>query len=220
MNPYIKILLTFSMVAVAAILGVVAVFVGGYYYVAPSLPQAEELRDIKIQVPLQVYSRDGRLIDEFGEIKRTPVAYHDIPPLLIKAVLAAEDEHFFEHPGVDYRGVIRGVLNELTPNGNTVGGSTITQQVTRTLNVLQRSGLSSGVQRFVQKFKEWILAFRIEREFTKQEILELYLNTYFFGQRSYGVATGGPHLLRQGSRASSRCPRSRSWQVSRSGRPT
>src|SRR6185295_13629476 len=189
MNPYIKILLTFSCIAVAAILGVAAVFIGGYYYVAPSLPQAEELRDIKIQVPLQVYSRDGRLLAEFGEMKRTPVAYEDIPPLLIKAVLAAEDEHFFEHPGVDYRGVIRGVLNELNPNGNTVGGSTITQQVTRTLNVLTRSGLSSGVQRFVQKFKEWILAFRIEREFTKQEILELYLNTNFFGQRSYGVAT-------------------------------
>jgi penicillin-binding protein 1A len=189
MKPYIKILLTFSSIAGAAILAVATVFVGGYYYVAPSLPQAEELRDIKIQVPLQVYSRDGRLLAEFGEMKRTPVAYEDIPPLLIKAVLAAEDEHFFEHPGVDYRGVIRGVLNELTPNGNTVGGSTITQQVTRTLNVLQRSGLSSGVQRFVQKFKEWILAFRIEREFTKQEILELYLNTYFFGQRSYGVAT-------------------------------
>ena len=188
MNPYIKILLTFSTIAAAAILFVVAVFVGGYYYVVPSLPRAEELRDIKIQVPLQVYSRDGRLIDEFGEVKRIPVAYADIPPLLIKGVLAAEDEHFFEHPGVDYRGVIRGVLNELSPNGNTVGGSTITQQVTRTLNVLQRSGLSSGVQRFVQKFKEWILAFRIEREFTKQEILELYLNTYFFGQRSYGVA--------------------------------
>src|SRR6266853_4251941 len=189
MKPYIKILLTFSSLAGAAILAVVAVFAGGYYYVAPSLPRAEELRDIKIQIPLQVYSRDGRLLAEFGEMKRTPVAYDDIPPILIKAVLAAEDEHFFEHPGVDYRGVIRGVLNELTPNGNTVGGSTITQQVTRTLNVFQRSGLSSGVQKFVQKFKEWILAFRIEREFTKQEILELYLNTYFFGQRSYGVAT-------------------------------
>jgi penicillin-binding protein 1A len=189
MKSYTKILLTFLSVAGASILAGAAVLAGGYYYVAPSVPQAAELRDIKIQVPLQVFSRDGRLLAEFGEMKRTPVAYDDIPPLLIKAVLAAEDEHFFEHPGVDYRGVIRGVLNELTPNGSTVGGSTITQQVTRTLNVLQRSGLSSGTQRFVQKFKEWILAFRIEHEFSKQEILELYLNTYFFGQRSYGVAT-------------------------------
>ncbi len=168
---------------------VAALFIGAYYYVAPGLPAAAELRDIKIQVPLQVYSRDGRLIDEFGEMKRTPVAYDDIPPLLVRAVLAAEDEHFFEHPGVDYRGVIRGAVNELRSGSANVGGSTITQQVTRTLNVLTRAGLSSGFERFVAKYKEMILAFRIEREFTKEEILELYLNTSFFGQRSYGVAT-------------------------------
>jgi penicillin-binding protein 1A len=189
MTPYIKISLVIFSLAAAFAFAIAAVLVGGYYYVAPSLPQAADLRDIKIQVPLQVYSRDGRLLAEFGEMKRTPVAYENIPPLVIKAVLAAEDEHFFEHPGVDYRGVLRGIVNELRPGGSTVGGSTITQQVTRTLNVFQRSGLSSGVQRFVQKFKEWILAFRIEREFTKQEILQLYLNTNFFGQRYYGVAT-------------------------------
>jgi penicillin-binding protein 1A len=188
MNRYLQIPLTFvtSITALAAAAG--AVLIGAYYYVEPSLPRAEDLRDIKIQVPLQVYSRDGRLIDEFGEMKRTPVAYEDIPPLLVKAILAAEDEHFFEHPGVDYRGVIRGFLNEISASRSSVGGSTITQQVTRTLNVFTRAGLQSGVQRFVQKFREIILAFRIETEFTKQEILELYLNTYFFGQRSYGVA--------------------------------
>jgi penicillin-binding protein 1A len=189
MKAYLQIPLTILAISAGLAVAVAAVVVGGYYYVAPTLPRAEELRNIQIQVPLQVYSRDGRLVAEFGEVKRTPVAYEDIPPLLIKAILAAEDEHFFEHPGVDYRGVIRGVLSELSSSRGSVGGSTITQQVTRTLNVLSRSGLSSGLQRFVQKFKEWILAFRIEREFTKQEILELYLNTYFFGQRSYGVAT-------------------------------
>jgi penicillin-binding protein 1A len=189
MNAYVKILLTILAAGAAAAVVLVAVFVGAFYYVSPSLPQAAELRDIKIQVPLQVYSRDGRLIDEFGEMKRTPVAYADIPPLLVKAVVAAEDEHFFQHPGVDYRGVIRGAINELSASGGTVGGSTITQQVTRTLNVLTRSGLSSGFDRFVNKYKEMILAFRIEREFSKEEILELYLNTSFFGQRSYGVAT-------------------------------
>jgi penicillin-binding protein 1A len=189
MKAYLQIPLTILAVLAGLAVAVAALVVGGYYYVAPTLPRAEELRNIQIQVPLQVYSRDGRLVAEFGEVKRTPVAYEDIPPLLIKAILAAEDEHFFEHPGVDYRGVIRGVLSELSSSRGSVGGSTITQQVTRTLNVLSRSGLSSGLQRFVQKFKEWILAFRIEREFSKQEILELYLNTYFFGQRSYGVAT-------------------------------
>jgi penicillin-binding protein 1A len=189
MKAYPQILLTIIAATVAGAVVVAAVFIGAYYYVAPSLPQAAELREIEVQVPLQVYSRDGRLISEFGEMKRTPVAYEDIPPLLIKAVLAAEDEHFFEHPGVDYRGVIRGALNELRSNGGDVGGSTITQQVTRTLNVLSRAGLSSGLEKFVNKFREMILAFRIESEFTKEEILELYLNTYFFGQRSYGVAT-------------------------------
>jgi penicillin-binding protein 1A len=152
------------------------------------LPKAAELRDIRVQVPLQVYSRDGRLIDEYGEMKRTPVVYADVPPLLIKAVLATEDEHFFEHPGIDYRGVIRGFLAELGI-GPEVGGSTITQQVPRTLDVMKRAGLNSGFERFVAKYKEMILAYRMEQEFTKEEILELYLNTSFFGQRSYGIAT-------------------------------
>jgi len=189
MKPYLQIPLTILAIGAALIVAGTALVLGAYYYVAPSLPLAEELRDIKIKVPLQVYSRDGRLIEEFGEVKRTPVAYQDIPPLLVKAILAAEDEHFFQHPGIDYRGVIRSALNELSSSGSNVGGSTITQQVTRTLNVFTRAGLNSGLQRFVQKFKEQILALRIEREFTKEEILELYLNTSFFGQRSYGAVT-------------------------------
>jgi penicillin-binding protein 1A len=189
MSAYLKIPLTILALAGMLAVGVGAVGVGAYYYVAPGLPKAEDLRHLKVAVPLQVFSRDGRLIAEYGEIKRTPVAYADMPPLLVKAVLATEDEHFFEHPGVDYRGVLRGIVNEINPSSRNVGGSTITQQITRTLNVFARAGLSSGVQRFVQKFREWILAFRIEREFTKQEILELYMNTSFFGKGSYGVVT-------------------------------
>ena len=175
---------------------VAGLFIGAYYYVAPGLPQAAELREIKIAVPLQVYSRDGRLIAEIGEQKRTLVAYEDIPPLLVKAVLATEDEHFFEHPGVDYRGVIRGMLAELGI-GPEVGGSTITQQVPRTLEVMKRAGLNSGFDRLVAKYKEWILAFRMEREFTKEEILELYLNTSFFGRRSVRRGDGRANLFRQ-----------------------
>jgi penicillin-binding protein 1A len=183
-------LLTILALAVGFALVVSGLLIGVYYYVAPGLPQAAELRDIRIQVPLQVYSRDGRLIDEFGEQKRTPVAYEHIPPLMIKAVLATEDEHFFEHPGIDWRGVARAVISEVTGSGSPVGGSTITQQVPRTLDVLKRAGLSRGfVSRIVAKYKEMILAYRIEQEFTKEEILELYLNTTFFGQRAYGVAT-------------------------------
>jgi penicillin-binding protein 1A len=188
MKAYSQILLTILCSALAGGVLVAALFIGAYYYVEPGLPKAAELRDIKVQVPLQIYSRDGRLIDEFGEMKRTPVAYADVPPLLIKAVLATEDERFFEHPGIDYRGVVRGFIAELGI-GPEVGGSTITQQVPRTLEVMKRAGLNSGFDRIVAKYREWILAYRMEQEFTKEEILELYLNTSFFGQRSFGVAT-------------------------------
>jgi penicillin-binding protein 1A len=188
MKSYSQILLTILALALGFALVGAGLLIGLYYYVAPGVPQASELRDIKIQVPLQVYSRDGRLIDEYGEQKRNPVTYANIPPLLIKAVLATEDEHFFEHPGIDWRGVIRGAINELLDRPG--GGSTITQQVPRTLFVFTRAGLNRGlVARFAAKYKEMILAYRMEQEFTKEEILELYLNTTFFGQRAYGVAT-------------------------------
>jgi penicillin-binding protein 1A len=189
MTRYLKIPLVIVVALAAFTVAGAAILVGAYYYLAPGLPSAEELRNIRIQVPLQIYSRDGRLISEFGEQKRTPVAYDDIPPLIIKAVLAAEDEHFFEHPGIDWRGIVRGFLSEIGAFSGQSGGSTITQQVTRTSNLFPRAGTRSGFTRFVQKFREWILAFRIEHEFTKQEILSLYLNTYYYGQRSYGIVT-------------------------------
>src|SRR5262245_1236354 len=189
MSPYLKIPLTILVALTALTIAMAALLVGAYYYLEPSVPSAEDLRNIRIQVPLQIYSRDGRLIAEFGEEKRTPVAYENIPPLVVKAVLAAEDEHFFEHPGVDWRGVIRGALSEIGAGDVKTGGSTITQQVTRTSNVFPRAGTRSGFERIVQKYREILLAFRIEREFTKQEILSLYLNTYYFGQRSYGIVT-------------------------------
>jgi len=156
-------------------------FAGGFYFVAPTLPQAEELRDVRLQVPLLVYSRDGRLMAQFGEKQRTPARFDDVPSVLVQAVLAAEDDRFFEHPGFDYQGYLRAGLNFLLSGGDrSQGGSTITIQVARTF-FLNRD------KTFVRKFKELILATRIEREFSKQEILELYLNTTFFGQNSYGV---------------------------------
>src|SRR5919108_6652568 len=127
MKRYTQILLTILGAGTAFGLAIAALFIGAYYYLEPSVPQAAELRNLAIQNPLQIYTRDGRLLAEFGERKRNPVDYEDMPPLLIKAVLAAEDEHFFEHPGIDYRGVIRGAINELRASGGTVGGSTITQ---------------------------------------------------------------------------------------------
>lgn len=187
MSVYIKIPLTFLAAAAIGLLTVAALLLGAYYYVLPTLPAAADLRDLQMQMPLRVYSRDGRLMAEFGEYKRTPVAYEQIPQLLVDAVLAAEDEYFFEHPGVDYRGVLRAAWNELTSADRGIGGSTITQQVARTTNLVSRER-RNALAAYVRKFKEQILALRIEREFTKQEILELYLNTYFFSHASYGVA--------------------------------
>ncbi len=181
MNTYSRLLLIWSALSGAVLVALAALFAGGYYYVAPSLPEAETLRDVRLQIPLSVYSRDGRLLAQFGERQRTPVAFEEIPEQLVQAILAAEDDRFFEHPGFDYQGMLRAGINFLaTAGGRGQGGSTITQQLAR-MYFLTRE------RTFVRKFKELIMATRIEREFSKQEILELYLNTYFFGQRAYGV---------------------------------
>lgn len=162
---------------------VAALFVGAYYYVEPSLPNTEELREVKFQIPLRVYSRDGRLIQQFGS-PRTPVSYEQIPQVLINALIAAEDDRFFEHAGVDPVAALKAIVNYIRVAGNerVPGGSTITQQVAGHY-FLDRRDYSP-----IRKFREQILALRIEREFTKEEILELFFNTFFFGQNSYGVA--------------------------------
>lgn len=181
MRRYSRHLRTWAALGGAILVTFAALYTGGYYYVAPSLPAAESLRDVQLQIPLSVYSRDGRLLAQFGERQRTPVDYEAIPERLVQAILAAEDDRFFEHPGFDYQGLLRAGVNfVLTAGGRGQGGSTITQQLAR-MYFLTRE------RTFVRKFKELILATRIEGEFTKQEILELYLNTYFFGQRAYGV---------------------------------
>lgn len=182
MARYVRIFLGTGALFGAFVLCLAGLFAGAYYYAEPSLPRAEELRDVRLQVPLRVYSRDGRLIGQFGEQRRNPVPYAQIPQLLVRAVLAAEDDRFFEHPGFDYQGILRAALNVVeTGGGRSQGGSTITQQ-------LARMSFLSRERTYVRKFKEAILAVRIEREFTKEEILELFLNTMFFGQQSYGVA--------------------------------
>ena len=181
MNNYLRIPALLGVYGLVGVIVLGGLFAGGYYYVVPTLPRAEELRDVRLQVPLAIYSRDGRLMAQFGEKQRAPAEYEDIPPVLIQAVLAAEDDRFFEHPGFDYQGYLRAGLNFLLSGGDrTQGGSTITIQVARTF-FLNRD------KTFVRKFKELILATRIEREFAKAEILELYLNTTFFGQHAYGV---------------------------------
>ncbi|HEX6261187.1 MAG TPA: transglycosylase domain-containing protein, partial [Woeseiaceae bacterium] len=164
-------------------LGITAAVIGAYYYVAPGLPQAETIREIPLQIPLRIYSRDGRLIDEIGERRRIVVTYDDLPQYVVDAFVAAEDGRFFEHPGVDYRGILRAAVSflrygDVSQGG---GGSTITQQLARDY-FLTRDVL------FTRKLREAFLAYKIEKEFSKQEIMALFVNKMFFGQRAYGVA--------------------------------
>jgi penicillin-binding protein 1A len=160
---------------------VTAGVIGAYHYTLASLPEAATIRDIPLQIPLRVYSRDGRLIAEIGEQRRIPVDYEQIPEHVVQAFLAAEDDRFFEHPGIDYQGVLRAGLNFLATGSRSQGGSTITQQ-------LARDYFLSRERLFTRKIREAFLAWKIEQEFSKEEILAMFLNKMFFGQRAYGVA--------------------------------
>ncbi|MDH3510473.1 MAG: transglycosylase domain-containing protein, partial [Gammaproteobacteria bacterium] len=166
--------------AVIAFVGMLAVIAGAFYFLSPSLPSAEAMRDIELQTPLRVYSRDGRLMAQIGEKRRTPVVYDEIPEIVIHAFLAAEDDRFFEHPGFDYQGIARAAFNLILTGSRSQGGSTITQQ-------LARAYFLTRDRSFVRKAREIILALQIEKKFTKEEILALYLNKIFLGQRAYGV---------------------------------
>jgi penicillin-binding protein 1A len=166
--------------AAIAFVGILAVVVGTFYFLRPGLPSAETMRDIELQTPLRVYSRDGRLMAQIGEKRRTPVVYEEIPEIVINAFLAAEDDRFFEHPGFDYQGIARAAFNLMITGSRSQGGSTITQQ-------LAREYFLTRDRSFIRKAREIILALQIERKFTKEEILALYLNKIFLGQRAYGV---------------------------------
>ena len=155
--------------------------IGAYYYVAPSLPPAEAIREIPLQIPLRIFSRDGRLIEEVGERRRILVDYEDLPPFVVQAFVAAEDGRFFEHPGIDYLGILRAGITMLKTGEISGGGSTITQQ-------LARDYFLTREQLFTRKLREAFLAYKIEQEFSKEEIMSLFLNKMFFGQRAYGVA--------------------------------
>ncbi len=165
-----------AITTISAVAGVV----GAYYYVQPGLPAAETIRDIPLQIPLRIYSRDGYLISEIGERRRILVTWDDLPQHVVDAFVAAEDQRFFEHPGIDYRGILRGIV-ELVTTGDPTGGSTLTQQ-------LARDYFLTRERRYTRKLREAFLAWKIEQEFTKEQIMALFLNKMFFGQRAYGVA--------------------------------
>ena len=153
---------------------------GAYQYLHTSLPDVAAIRDIRLQVPLRVYSRDGKLMAQFGEQRRVPLSFDDIPQQLVNAVLAAEDDNFFEHSGVDYPGLARATIRHLLSGEKSEGGSTITMQLTRGIFL-------SPEKSYRRKLLEIFLTLRIEQQFSKQEILTLYLNKSFLGQRAYGV---------------------------------
>ena len=157
---------------------VMAAFV--YIKIEPQLPATEVLRDVQLQEPLRIYTRDRRLLAEFGEKRRTPVSIDDVPPALIEAFLAAEDDHFFEHSGVDIPGLMSAAFELLRTGKKRRGASTITMQVARNFFL-------STEKTYWRKLTEILLAFRIEGSLSKDEILELYLNKIYLGHHAYGI---------------------------------
>jgi len=151
-----------------------------FLYLSPKLPSVEELKRVELQIPLKVYSQDLQIIAEFGEKKRSPVNFNQIPPAMVNAFLAAEDDSFFKHGGIVVSGLARAAIELITTGSIRSGGSTITMQVARNFFLSKR-------QEFTRKFNEILLAFRIEEELTKQEILSLYTNKIYMGNRAYGV---------------------------------
>jgi penicillin-binding protein 1A len=169
----------FIVMMLGAVLGV-ASLIGIYFYIKPQLPDVSALRDVKLATPMKVYSRDGELISQFGEIRRIPLRLDEIPQSMIDAVLATEDARFYEHPGIDPIGIIRAATVWAVSGQARQGASTITQQVARNFFL-------SNEKTLVRKIKEVFLAWRIEQNLSKDEILTLYLNKIPLGYRAFGV---------------------------------
>lgn len=170
-------LLVFLLAAAASlVVGFAAVMV------VPTLPSLESLTDYRPKIPLRVYSADGTLIGEFGEERRAVVQLAQVPKSLVNAIVAAEDERFYQHGGVDYVGVARAALSNFASGGVRQGASTITMQVARNFFLSKEKTLT-------RKFNEMLLAFKIEASLSKDQILELYINQIYLGQRAYGFAS-------------------------------
>lgn len=173
MQPFLATLL-------AGLLSLILLGSGVYLYLSPQLPNVEQLREITLETPLQIYSRDGKLISEFGEKHSRPLKFDEIPPLFVQAFLAAEDDNFFNHRGISLKGIARAMVDIAQTGSIQSGGSTITMQVAKNYFLSSR-------RTFSRKFTEILLARDIEQALTKQEIMELYVNKIFLGQRAYGI---------------------------------
>ena len=173
---FIKRLFIFTLFCI--ILGV-GTIIGFYLYVKPDLPDVQELRHVELEAPMQVFSQDGKLIAQFGEKRRTPVEYDEIPQHLMEALIATEDSRFYSHYGIDPIGIARAAVVVAMSGSAKQGASTITQQ-------LARNFFLSNEKKIMRKIKEIFLAIRIEQSLSKQEIMQLYVNKIFLGYRSYG----------------------------------
>jgi len=174
--------IAFVVVVCIGVAGVVAyALLASYIYLAPSLPTVDAMRSGSVPVPLRIFTRSGQLIAQIGEKRRVPVAYDDVPVLVREAFVAAEDQRFFSHHGFDYSGVLRAAVVDLTSGDFSQGASTITMQAARNMFL----SFDKTIRR---KLQEIFLTYRMEHEFSKEQILTTYLNVIFLGQRSYGVA--------------------------------
>lgn len=164
--------------------GVVGLALAGFAVLLayPNLPSIEALTEYQPKIPLRVYTSDGVLIGEFGEERRSLVRMDEVPALMKQAILAAEDERFYQHTGVDYQGVLRAAYSNLLTGGKTQGASTITMQVARNFFLSREKTLT-------RKLYEALLAFKIENSLAKDQILEIYINQIYLGQRAYGFGT-------------------------------
>ncbi len=152
-----------------------------YAYMYLKLPSVAGLKDIRLAEPLRVFTQDGKLIAEYGETKRNPVALSDVPKPLINAILATEDRRFYDHPGIDFIGLVRAAVSFISTGEKSQGASTITMQVARNFYLTRK-------KTFDRKIKEILLALKIDHTLSKDKILELYVNKVYFGRRAYGVA--------------------------------
>ena len=176
----------------AALVGVV-----GYGYFGQDLPRFESLADYRPKIGTRVYGQEGQLIGEFYKEKRIVLPFDRIPPTVVQAFMASEDDRFFDHSGVDYWGILRAAVANFRAGRVVQGGSTITQQVAKSL-IISAEGYERGTAKnLVRKIKEAILARRLEATLSKQDILSLYLNQIFLGNQSYGIQAAAENYFRK-----------------------
>ena len=170
---------TLQLLIICALLGLITL-VSLYYYVKPDIPSVQVLKDVQLQTPMQVFTKDGFLINQFGEKRRIPVTIDQIPKPLINAFLATEDNRFYDHIGIDPIGIIRSAIVLISTGEKKQGASTITMQLARNFFLTREKA-------YIRKVKEIFIALHIEDVLTKDEILELYLNKIELGNRAFGI---------------------------------